>query len=171
MTWFAPAVVLGLWLSRARLAWWYWAGVALVVAYGVFGVVQQYGSASWLWASAESLHRAGLFAPFLVLDGWREPIRWLYLTELIIRQFTWVGVLFSVIGAARLSRWYPTLGVTLLIAYASYGFFGLIYFGKDAEILLLPLLMIQTVWMTYSAYTVIQWLQGLLRIPRRAYGT
>jgi hypothetical protein len=33
------------------------------------------------------------------------------------------------------------------------------YFGKDIEVLLLPMLMIQTVWITYAVYTISEWLK------------
>ena len=64
-----------------------------------------------------------------------------------------------VLGLARLSRWHPPVGVVTMIAFGTYAAFGLIYFGADSPILLLPLLMIQVVWMTYAMYTFGQWLQ------------
>jgi hypothetical protein len=92
-------------------------------------------------------------------DGWREATRWIELLGLIIGQFTVGGLFLAVLGVSRLARWYPPLGVVTMVAYASYAVFGLVYFGNDSPILLLPLLMIQVVWMTYAAYSFSQWLQ------------
>ena len=163
MTLFAPAAALGLWLSHARLPWWYWLALVVVVAWGLYGISRAYIAPDWLWRSAHEMHIGGQFAPFIVLDGWREPLRWLYITDIVARQFTLVGLLLGVIGIARMSRWYPTLGVTLMTAYASYALFGLVYFGKDAAILLLPMLMIQVICMTYAVYTLIEWGARLAR--------
>jgi hypothetical protein len=44
--------------------------------------------------------------------------------------------------------------------------FGLIYFGGDSSVLLLPLLMIQLLWMTYAIYTFGAWLQKTARPAR-----
>jgi hypothetical protein len=165
---FAPAVVMGLWLSHARLPRWYWLALLALVVLGGVGVLREYVSLDWLVRSAEQMHLTGNFVPYIVLDGWREPIRWLYITNLLMSQFTWVGLMLGVFGIARMSRWYPTLGVTLMIAFASYGVFGLVYFGKDAEILLLPMLMIQTICITYAVYAIIEWGRRVVRSPSTA---
>jgi hypothetical protein len=49
-----------------------------------------------------------------------------------------------------------------MVAYATYALFGLVYFGRDSAVLLLPLLMIQILWMTYAVYALGQWLQQTL---------
>lgn len=162
---FIPAVILGLWLSHARLPVWYWLVLFGLSIFGGWGVIREYVSLDWLTHSAAHMHMTETFAPYIVLDGWREPIRWLYLTNLLASQFTWAGLGLGVFGIARMSRWYPTLGVTLMVAFASYGVFGLVYFGKDAEILLLPLLMIQTIWIVYAIYTMIEWSRRAIRKP------
>ena len=85
---------------------------------------------------------------------------------LIIGQFTAAGLALGVLGLARLSRWHPPVGVVTMIAYAAYALFGLVYFGEDSPVLLLPLLMIQLLWMTYAMYTFGQWLQKSLKPAR-----
>ena len=89
---------------------------------------------------------------------------------LIIGQFTAVGLALGVLGLARLARWYPPVGVVTMIAFATYAAFGLIYFGADSPVLLLPLLMIQLLWMTYAVYTFGQWLQKSVQ-PARCAGS
>ena len=94
--------------------------------------------------------------------AWREAARWIELGELIIAQFSVIGVCLSLIGLARLARWYPPLGVVSMIAYAAYVFFGLVYSGSHREVLLLPLAIIQVMWMTYAVNTFGQWVNKSL---------
>jgi hypothetical protein len=101
----------------------------------------------------------------MMAGGWREASRWLLLMAMVVGQFTLWGALLGVVGLARLARWYPPIGSVTLIAYASYTLFGLIYFGRDATVLLLPLFMIQVFWMTYAVEALRDWLtQGFRRV-------
>ncbi len=160
----APAIVLGLVLSKTHLPAWYWGLLALVTAYGARGIALQYlDSGWWLYpaANAQNIH-----VPFVIADGWRASWRWLNLLNLVSGQFTILGVVLGVIGLSRLSRWYPPLGVVTMIAYGMYALFGLVYFGRDSAVLLLPLFMIQVTWMTYAVYSFGQWLQKGPAAPR-----
>jgi hypothetical protein len=153
----APAVILGMVLSRAPLPWWYWMLIAAVVVYGARGIAVLYlDSGWWLYpaANAEDVH-----VPFVIAGGWREAWRWLYLFNLVISQFTVFGVALGVFGLARLARWYPSLGIVTMVAYAAYALFALVYFGRDSSVLLLPLFIIQIIWMTYAVFAFSQWLQ------------
>jgi hypothetical protein len=155
-----PALLLTLLLSKTRLPVWYWAIFAIIAVYGLRGIAILYlDSGWWLYpsANAENVH-----VPFVIADGWRQAWRWLYLINLVTAQFTVFGVLLGVIGLARMARWYPPLGMVTMIAYATYALFGLVYFGRDSAVLLLPLLMIQILWMTYAVYALSQWLQKTL---------
>lgn len=154
-----PAVALGLFLSHARLPRWYWGLLFTVLLVGGFGIARQYMDSGWWLYPAAQAEAAGYRTPFMMADGWRAPARWLYLFGLIVEQFTPVGLALGVLGLARLSRWYPPLGVTSMIAYATYFVFGLVYFGRDSAVLLLPLMMIQALWMTYAVHAFGQWLQ------------
>jgi hypothetical protein len=156
---FAPAVVLGLFLSNKTMPIWYWLILIAVIVYGARGMIALYiDTGWWLYPSARA-EMAGLRVPYVMADGWRETSRWLRLIELVTDQFTAFGLALGVLGLARLSRWYPPVGVVTMIAYGSFAAFGLVYFGADAPVLLLPLLMIQVLWMTYAAYSFSQWLQ------------
>lgn len=158
---FWPAVGLGLWLTHTKLPMWYWGGLIAVLSFGAYGLYRDYVSMTWLFATAESMP-VGQHIPYIVLDAWRLPVRWLHLTQYIMSQFTWFGVILGVIGIARMARWYPTLGVVLMIVYAAYAFFGLVYFGNDVDILLLPLLMIQIISMTYAIHSISVWFQHVI---------
>ena len=146
-TLFAPAIVLALFLSHAKLSAWYWLTVVLIVCGGLFLLIRTY-----LLPQAADMN----------LLAWREASRWIELGELIIAQFSVIGIALGVIGLARLSRWYPPLGVVTMIAYAAYVFFGLVYVGLHREILLLPLTIIQVIWMTYAVNTFGQWVNKSL---------
>ncbi len=155
----SPALLLGLFLTRARLSVIYWMLLIGAVIYGAWRLIDVYAvSGYWLYPAAEAIEHH-LRVPFLLADGWREPLRWVDLLGLVAGQFTVIGGLLGVVGLARLSRWYPPIGVVTMIAFAAYAFFGLLYFGGDREVLLLPLLMIQVFWMTYAFSTLRQWLE------------
>jgi hypothetical protein len=162
-----PALLIGVWLTRRRLRPLMWAAFIGLSLYGAYGIMQSYVSSVWWGIPAEQVGALRAHVPFLIADGWRDPQRWLMLFDLVIRQFTLLGVILGVIGLARLSRWHPPLGTVTMLAYAAYALFGLMYFGEDAATLLLPLLMIQVVWMTYAVYTFGQWLQKSLAQSER----
>lgn len=155
---FAPTLFLGLALSQTRILWWYWALMAAFTALGVYGVSTQYLSPTAWGLSALRLMERGRDVPFLVANGWNEPLRWVNLFNYLIQQFTPLGLVLAVIGMSRLSRWYPVLGSVMMLAYAAFFAFGLVYFGRDRDVLLLPLLIIHTIWMTYAVYALSQWI-------------
>ncbi len=155
----APAVALGLFLSRKSLPLWYWLALLAISAVGVYSVIDLYVSNFWWHYPVDQALALTYHVPYLIAGVWREPTRWIGLMDLIIRQFTVFGLALGVLGLARLSRWYPPIGVVTMIAYATFAAFGLVYYGADSPVLLLPLLMIQLLWMTYAVYTFGQWLQ------------
>lgn len=53
-----------------------------------------------------------------------------------------------------------------MVAYSCYGVWGLVYFGSDRAVLLLPLLIIQVIWITYAVYAFSHWLQRSLQNNR-----
>lgn len=163
-----PAVLLGLWLSYVRLPGWYWLVIAGVVAYGLYGLTVEYVISTWWVYPSAQAEAIGLRVPYIMADGWREASRWLYLVDLVVGQFTVFGVVLGVLGVSRLARWYPPLGVVTMVAYATYALFGLVYFGRDSAVLLLPLLMIQVYWMTYAVKALGDWLQRSFASPHRA---
>ncbi len=166
-TLFVPATALGLFLTRARLPIWYWLGLVLVAIMGAYSITITYITPEWWSFPSEQTPNVVGHVPFLIASAWRDPERWLRLIDLIVGQFTPIGLALGILGLARLSRWHPPTGVVTMVAYGSYAFFGLIYFGDDAPVLLLPLLMIQIYWMTYAAYTFASWLGGAFHITPR----
>ncbi len=158
---FAPAIALGLMMSRTSLPLWYWALFVFVIGIGVYGFINDPVRARW-WTTAQT---DNLGTSYIVMDAWRNSARWIMLIQLVVSQFTPIGALLGVLGLARLSRWYPPLGLVTMVAYAAYVLFGLVYFGVDSAVLLLPLLMIQVLWMTYAVFTFGAWLQKAFKQP------
>lgn len=163
---FLPSVVMGLWLFHIKLPVWYWLALLVTGGIGLWGIYDAYVAQHISFNSARLYITQGRLIPYLVFDAWQFPQRWLYLTDFIVRQFSFLGVILGVFGIARMSRWYPTLGIVLMLAYGSYGIWGLIYFGADASIVLLPMLMIQAICITYALYSLWQWMARLWRNPR-----
>ncbi len=159
----APALLLGLALLKTRLPLWYWGVLGVLVVIGARGLIVQYADSGWWLYPARLAVEQNLRVPFVLADGWREGTRWVYLMDVIARQFSVAGVGLGVVGLARLSRWHPAVGEVTMLAYATYALFGLVYFGSDSSVLLLPLLMVQVMWMTYAAYSFGQWLQKSAR--------
>ena len=148
VTLFAPAILLALLLSYARLPGWYWLVIGCIVVAGVYLLAQTYLLAD---------------APLLLPLGWRDAQRWLALGEYPLAQFGWAGIALAIVGMARLARWYPPLGIVTIIAFACYMLFGLTYIGSHREVLLLPLIIIQVIWMSYAVNTISQWVNKTLR--------
>jgi len=148
LTLLAPAILLSLFLSYAQLSRWYWLAVVASIVIGLILLTNTY------------LLRE---PPVVNLLGWRDALRWIALGQLIIEQFSIFGVILGVIGLARLSRWYPPLGTITMIAYGAYFFFGLVFEGNFRDVLLLPLLIIQVIWMTYAVNAFGQWVNQTMK--------
>jgi len=147
VTLLAPALLLALFLSYAKLPAWYWLGLLVTTAVGGYLLLRAYVSPT---------------PSPLEFWGWREAARWIELGQLVIAQFSIFGIVLGVIGLARLSRWYPPLGTVTMIAYAAYIFFGLTYRASHREVLLFPMIIIQVMWMTYAVNTIGQWVNKSL---------
>lgn len=147
VTLLAPALLLALFLSYARLSAHYWLGILAIIALGSYLLIRAY-----------------VLPEPTPLDiwGWREAARWIELGQLVISQFSIFGIVLGVMGLARLSRWYPPLGTVTMIAYAAYICFGLTYRGSHREVLIIPLFIIQVMWMTYAVNTIGQWVNKSL---------
>lgn len=144
---FAPALLLALFLSYAELPLWYWLSVLAAAGIGMGLLAQSYLAPE---------------PPLLALLNWREAASWIRLGQLLTDQFSIIGIIIAVLGLARLSRWFPPLGTVSVIAFAAYTFFGLVYLGDNRDVLLLPLVMIQILWMTYAVNTFGQWVNKTL---------
>lgn len=158
-----PAVAVGLWLSETPLPRWYWLALLIVSAIGLRGIAVAYIDADWWRFSSFEAQQSSLQVPYLIADGWRIGTRWVDLIELIVRQFTWAGAALSVLGLARMARWYPVLGVVTMAAHGFFAIFGLMYFGADREILLLPLYIVHIIWLTYAVHALGHWLAKSLQ--------
>ena len=74
----------------------------------------------------------------------------------------------SAMGLARLARWYPPLGTVTIIAFAClHSLRADLHRRVHREILLMPLIIIQVMWMTYAVNTISQWVNKSLRDESR----
>lgn len=148
----APALGLSLFLTNTHLPLWYGLAFAAAVLVGLRGISVDYiANLSYLFE----------------WEQWRYGTRWLETLQLVVGQFGWVGLGLAALGLARLSRWYPPLGTTTLMGYTAYGFFALVYTGNDRAVLLMPLFVIQVLWMTYAVFTLSEWMSKALAPNKR----
>lgn len=142
LTLLMPAIVLSLILTKTRLEWWYWLAIGIVIGVGIRGL--------WIdYLQAQS--------PFIMLADWRLGANWLEMIDLIIQQFTVFGAGLSLLGLARLARWYAPLGTVSMVGFAAYWLFGVVYSSANEAILLLPMFVIFVLWMTYAVLAISEW--------------
>jgi len=146
LTLLVPSIILSITLTRTTLSPAYWLFLGLLIGVGILGV-----STTYLQDQA----------PYMALASWQDAHRWINMVELVVTQFTPIGVILGVLGLSRLSRWYPPLGTVSLIAFAAYWSFGLIYLGNNRDLLLLPLFAIQVIWMSYAVLAISDWVSHL----------
>lgn len=142
LTLLAPSIGLSLYLTRTKLPIWYWLIFGVMVGFGLQNINGQYVEAQ---------------ARYMMLSDWQDGQRWLDMMQLVISQFSVVGMILGILGLARLSRWYPPLGTVSLVAYGAYWVFGVIYNGPTRGLLLLPLFVIQVIWMSYAVLAFSEW--------------
>jgi hypothetical protein len=147
LTLLMPSMALSLLLTKTKLHWAYWLGFGLVAGFGLRGIWADY-------LVAQEFK--------LALDSWRNGVEWLDMIQLVVAQFSIVGVVLSVLGLARLARWYPPLGTVTLLAFAAYWGFGLVFNGPQRDSLLLPLYVIQLLWMNYAVLAISEWAAKIL---------
>lgn len=161
---FTPAVALGLVLSKTRIPLWYWGVLGVLVALGIRGVYVEYVNELWWGIPLERVVTMTQRPPYLVAEGFRAAERWIDLFVMISNQFTPVGLLLGIVGLARMARWYPVLGIAMMLIWGAFFTFGLMYFGRDRQILILPLFIVQGVMMTYAVYALGQWVSKTLQL-------
>lgn len=152
LTLLAPAICLSLYLSRTTLPVLFWVILSLIVGVGMRGIVTDYGVVQ---------------EQFILLTAWRDGRRWVELVNFVVAQFSLLGVLAGVLGLARLARWYPPIGIVTLLSYAAYTVFALVYSGPNIESLLLPLLIIHTIWITYAVFALGEWAKNSFSLTGR----
>ncbi|MFZ4826278.1 MAG: hypothetical protein ACOYLB_02885 [Phototrophicaceae bacterium] len=155
---YAPALLIGLWLSRIHLPLWQWIVYGVMTLYGGLLFYGVYISDEWSFYSAQFLMDGSIAPPYLILNGWRNTDRWIILMKDVANQYTLIGALISLVGIARFSRWHPPISTMLLFGYGSFYIFGLMYFGQNQTIYMIPLLGIQIIWLSYGVHSIGQWI-------------
>lgn len=142
LTLLAPSIFLSFYLSRTTLPVIFWILLSLIVGIGGRGILTDY---------------LVVQGHFIILPAWRDGRRWIEWVNFVVAQFSVLGVLAGVLGLARLARWYPPIGVVTMLGAAAYTLFALVYSGPNRESLLLPLLIIYSVWITYAVFALGEW--------------
>jgi len=142
MTLLVPAIVVSLLLTNTKINGWYWVALLIITSLGLRGLWVDYFQAQGY---------------LLVISNWRDGLAWVKMIDLIVQQFTVFGAALSLLGLARLARWYPPLGTVSMLALAAYWIFGLVYTGPNQQLLILPMFVIFVLWMSYAVLALSEW--------------
>lgn len=158
-----PSVVAALFLARPPMTRKQW-----LTAFGLFlAVLLIYAYIPIRWPA---LHNGSLmrfdefvgwvtgsrFRGALILDAWFKDIeRWRILDRLILDQYGWLGAALSLIGLALMIRLQWRAALVSGLAFAAFAFYGLNYYVPDVSVFLIPLFLIQAIWMGYGVATLI----------------
>jgi hypothetical protein len=106
----------------------------------------------WGWVTGSRFRGA------LQLQAWlQDPERWRILGRLIFDQYGWLGVILGLIGFVLMvvRQWRAALVSTAV--FAAIAFYGLNYLIPDIGVFLIPLFMLQAMWMGYGVAVMIDW--------------
>ncbi len=157
-----PAVAVALAHQRLTLRQWALAGGALIAGL----LVYLYIPLRW-----PALHDGRLMRPdefigwvsgsrfsgALQMRAWLDdPERWRIVARLLLAQMGWPGLIASACGLALLAarRWQAAL--VMALAFAAYFFYGLNYLVPDIGVFLIPLFLLQAIWIGYAAGVLIE---------------
>ena len=173
-----PAALLALWICRPGLTARQW-GVAFALL-GAGLLVYLYIPLRWPALHGGATMPLGDFLAWVtgqrfggavMLEYWSQPDRWLTIGRLVVDQFGVIGLILGVIGLARLARWFPEMGVVTLLAYGAYFAYALVYIVPDIAVFLLPMHVVQVIWMAYAVHAAGEWASKLFhdRTGRRLH--
>lgn len=95
------------------------------------------------------------FSGALRWDAWlRDPERYGILVRLSLAQYGIPGLLLGLLGLAWLLARHPREGLTLLLAYLTYSFYGLNYYVPDVSVFLIPAQAVHTICIGIGVWTL-----------------
>lgn len=98
------------------------------------------------------------FQGALQLDAWlRDPERWRILGRLMLDQYGWLGILLSVLGVVLMAYRQWRAALVSGLAFVAVAFYGLNYYVPDVGVFVIPLFLIQALWMGYGIAVTIAW--------------
>ncbi|MBN1286961.1 MAG: DUF2723 domain-containing protein [Anaerolineae bacterium] len=166
----APAAALMLWMCRPRLTLKQWGAAAVCLAAPL--LIYLYLPLRWpalhdgagmpfdefiMWITGQR------FGGALMFEYFSQPDRWMTIFRLVIDQFGIMGLLLAVVGLARLARWFPGVGIVTLVAYGAYFAYALVYIIPDIAVFLIPMHVIQVIWIAYAVHAISEWAPKLVK--------
>jgi hypothetical protein len=160
-----PALALAVILARPHVGWRGWALAGGLLLAGL--LVYAYIPLRW-----PALHngRAMSAAEFIAwvtgrryggalqLRAWlSDPERWRIVARLILDQYGWPGAALGLAGLIALAARNWRAAAVTAVAYAGYAFYGLNYIVPDIGVFLIPMHLIQAIWMAYAVATLLWW--------------
>ena len=168
-----PTVALALLIAQPRLTWKQWILAAGVFVAGL--LIYLYIPLRWpalhdgrlmRWDEFWGWVTGSRFRGALQLQAWlTDPGRWQILSRLILDQYGWIGIVISAAGLILMviRQWRPAL-ITLTV-FAAHAFYGLNYLVPDISVFLIPMFLIQAIWMGYGIAVTIGWFFRRYSIP------
>ncbi len=163
-----PALALALVLVRPHLTWRQWglslallAAGLLLYAYIPLRWPALHGGQGMRWDEFIRWVTGQRFSGALQLNAWiADPGRWGIIWRLISTEYHWVGLTLAAFGLAALAirKWQAVL-VTALV-YAAYGFYTLNYLIPDINVYLIPMHLVQALWVVAGVCAVLERLPG-----------
>jgi hypothetical protein len=160
-----PALALAVLIARPRIGWRGWALAGGLLIAGL--LVYAYIPLRWPALNDGRAMSAAEFIAWvtgrryggaLQLRAWlSDPERWRIVGRLILDQYGPPGAVLGLAGLIALAvRNWRAAAVTVT-AYAAYAFYGLNYIVPDIGVFLIPMHLIQAVWMAYAVATLLWW--------------
>jgi hypothetical protein len=106
----------------------------------------------WGWVTGSRFQGALQFQAWL-----NDPERWRILGRLILDQYGWLGVILSLIGIVLMALRQWRAALVSAVAFLAFAFYGLNYLIPDIGVFLIPLFMLQAMWMGYGVAVMIDW--------------
>jgi hypothetical protein len=159
-----PALAVTLLLARPHLTWRQWGLAAALLAAGL--LLYAYIPLRWPALHGGQAMRLDEFVGWvtgqrfrgaLQLNLWMEdPGRWSIIGRLVTAEYHWIGLGLGVLGLVALviRKWQAAL-ITALI-YFAYVFYTVNYLIPDINVYLIPMHLIQALWMAVGVHAVLE---------------
>ncbi len=105
------------------------------------------------------------FSGALQLGAMFKGERWAIVYRLLLDQYLWIGIVLGIIGLITLILRNPRAAAVTGLIFVAQGFYGLNYLVPDISVFLIPMYLIQAIWIGYGVSTILQWVGAGIKKP------